>query len=462
MGSPILHVIVVGFHHTKGSQVEYCYPPINESEDEIELPDQWENLPNLAMPDGSHNSLDGDTVYFTLPALDECCNTVFGIACYRHIDSDKLLQKDSEVTRSHVQKSVVVLSRVPLYGNLRAKLELITEAYFNEKDFTKVEVLHQTFDNLTDLFTYDLLDCQAIYMGIPLNALLSAFKHHTLELVKILLLEKKVIFDVTPTSKLSDVLMSLISLLPCMLEEGLVEAASQSCSKSDNIKVNKYGFPLNIFTKGYLFHPYLSVNWIENLRLPSVRGYCIGVTNSIFRSNKDLYDVYVSIDSNGVGSININDPKLEKQVALTTQDIRFMQNILHSVENSVPSDFTGNDDWVRVQIYSYICSLLMVGKDGLTEHYNEYNTEFLTAWKDTHNFKVWSAAQYEKMPDVVLEHPCTGPVGATDLLLLVGRKINSSGQGRKVISTLNTTAKYVSEQGNRLKSTFSTWMNRAT
>ncbi|CAD5221296.1 unnamed protein product [Bursaphelenchus xylophilus] len=462
MNSPILHVMVVGFHHTKGSQVEYCYPTLQEEGGEVLMPRVWENLPNLAMPDGSHNSPNGDTVYFTLPSSEDSRCTVFGIACYKHIDSKKLLQKEADVTRSHVQKSVVVLSRIPLYGNLRAKLELITEAYFNEKDFTKVGVLEQTFNNLTDMFTYDLMDNQAIYMGIPLYSLLMSFKHRTLELVKLLLLEKKIIFDITPTSRLSNVLMGLISLFPCTLEDGLTECAvtSKSGCHSESLNTNDYGFPLSIFTKGYLFHPYLSVNWIEQLRSDNVRGYCIGVTNGIFQSNKDLYDAYVTIDASGAGSINISDHKLQKLVDLTTQDVRFMQNILQGVENSTPSDFTGNDDWVRVQVYSYICSLLIVGKNEKSEHCAEYNSEFLTAWRDTHNFRVWNAGNHEPMPDVVAEHPCSGPIGAQDFLLIVGRKFNNSGQGRKVINTINSTAKYMSEQGSRLKSSFSTWISR--
>lgn len=37
-----------------------------------------------------------------------------------------------------MQKSVCILSRAPLYGVLKAKLQLITQAYFNELDFSRV------------------------------------------------------------------------------------------------------------------------------------------------------------------------------------------------------------------------------------------------------------------------------------------------------------------------------------
>lgn len=55
----ILHVLVVGFHHKRGYQIEYCYPSIVESSKTFDLeknfPLQWRELPSLAIPDGAHN-----------------------------------------------------------------------------------------------------------------------------------------------------------------------------------------------------------------------------------------------------------------------------------------------------------------------------------------------------------------------------------------------------------------------
>ena len=91
MGEAVLNVLVIGFHHKKGCQVEYSYPPLMPEGDSrsSELPSQWRHLPALAMPDGSHNFL-SDTAFFHLPALDNPRKTVFGISCYRQIDSDKV------------------------------------------------------------------------------------------------------------------------------------------------------------------------------------------------------------------------------------------------------------------------------------------------------------------------------------------------------------------------------------
>ena len=123
-GRPVLHVLVVGFHHKKGCQVEYSYPPLDSAPDadprSSELPAQWKHLPSLALPDGSHK-YDSDTSFFHLPALDDPRKTVFGISCYRQIDADKLVNRTADITRGSVQKSVCVLSRLPLYGQIQVR-----------------------------------------------------------------------------------------------------------------------------------------------------------------------------------------------------------------------------------------------------------------------------------------------------------------------------------------------------
>ena len=60
--NPVLHVLVIGFHHRKGCQVEYSWPPLIPEYDcrSPNLPSQWKHLPSIALPDGAHN-YDADT-----------------------------------------------------------------------------------------------------------------------------------------------------------------------------------------------------------------------------------------------------------------------------------------------------------------------------------------------------------------------------------------------------------------
>ncbi|XP_013793559.1 late secretory pathway protein AVL9 homolog [Limulus polyphemus] len=227
--NPILHVVVVGFHHKKGCQVDYSYPPLIKGQpyDSSELPVCWKHLPSLALPDGAHNC-EKETIYFHLPSLDNPRQTVYGISCYRQMNAEMLINRSLDVTRGTVQKSVCVLSYLPLYGLIQAKLELITHAYFDERDFSKVALLEETYKNLNSLLTPDLVWGTQVFLGLPARDLILTFKHKTLLLFKLLLLERKVLFYNTGVKDLCSVVLTLCSLFPGMIEKGLEESASVS------------------------------------------------------------------------------------------------------------------------------------------------------------------------------------------------------------------------------------------
>lgn len=205
----ILHVMVVGFHHKKGCQIDYCFPPMRWDEANVtsldkpdtaigddscgRLPNAWKTLPSVALPDGAHN-YDRDTIYFHLPHPIKTGRTVFGISCYRQVATDKLKERGEDVTRGSVQKSVVVLSELPLYGLIAVKCEMITYAYFSEYDFSKVACLQELYNNLNGLLTDDLLTTSEVFIGLSPRDLVLIFTHKTLILFKLLLLEKKVKF----------------------------------------------------------------------------------------------------------------------------------------------------------------------------------------------------------------------------------------------------------------------------
>ncbi|KFM60067.1 Late secretory pathway protein AVL9-like protein, partial [Stegodyphus mimosarum] len=164
--TPIIHVFVIGFHHKKGCVVEYSYPPLFDGDNGkgSDLPEPWKHLPTLALPDGAHN-YEQDTIYFHLPSLEKPHQTVYGISCYRQMNAQNLIRRSSDITRETVQKSVCVISRIPLYGLIQAKLELITHAYFDERDFSKVSLLEETFKNLNSSLPKDFSDGQQAFLG---------------------------------------------------------------------------------------------------------------------------------------------------------------------------------------------------------------------------------------------------------------------------------------------------------
>ncbi|CAI9160403.1 unnamed protein product [Rangifer tarandus platyrhynchus] len=230
---PVLHIVVVGFHHKKGCQVEFSYPPLipGDGHDSHTLPEEWKYLPFLALPDGAHNYQE-DTVFFHLPPRSGNGATIYGISCYRQIEAKALKVRQADITRETVQKSVCVLSKLPLYGLLQAKLQLITHAYFEEKDFSQISILKELYEHMNSSLGGTSLEGSQVYLGLSPRDLVLHFRHKVLILFKLILLEKKVLFYISPVNKLVGALMTVLSLFPGMIEHGLSDSSQYRPRKS--------------------------------------------------------------------------------------------------------------------------------------------------------------------------------------------------------------------------------------
>uniref|UniRef100_A0ABK0LR65 AVL9 cell migration associated n=1 Tax=Rattus norvegicus TaxID=10116 RepID=A0ABK0LR65_RAT len=230
---PVLHIVVVGFHHKKGCQVEFSYPPLipGDGHDSHAVPEEWKYLPSLALPDGAHNYQE-DTVFFHLPPRNGNGATVYGISCYRQIEAKALKVRQADITRETVQKSVCVLSKLPLYGLLQAKLQLITHAYFEEKDFSQISILKELYEHMNSSLGGASLEGSQVYLGLSPRDLVLHFRHKVLILFKLILLEKKVLFYISPVNRLVGALMTVLSLFPGMIEHGLSDCSQYRPRKS--------------------------------------------------------------------------------------------------------------------------------------------------------------------------------------------------------------------------------------
>lgn len=107
------------------------------------------------------------------PTVSSSCkkyNFVYAIKYYFErnlVLFQKLKNRTADITRGTVQKSVCVLSSVPLYGHIQVKMALITHAYFEEGDFTKVSLLKDTYHHLNDclLQIQDLHSAPQLFVG---------------------------------------------------------------------------------------------------------------------------------------------------------------------------------------------------------------------------------------------------------------------------------------------------------
>lgn len=140
-----------------------------------------------------------DFSYFTLlrPTTgDSPATSLFGISCTRQMDASQLLVRPADVTRSTVQKAVVVITDSPqFFGTLRERLSVVTKAWFAQREFTDTEILRRFQESLAEEKQRGALhedEDRDQYLGLSLRELVREFRWQTLVLLKCCLLQPKV------------------------------------------------------------------------------------------------------------------------------------------------------------------------------------------------------------------------------------------------------------------------------
>ena len=165
-----------------------------------------------------------------------------------------------------------------------------------------------------------------------------------------------------------------------ILEEGL-DLEPPNPNSVSNTPNQDLSLPLKIFTGGNLCHPYLSLSYMDALTQPSISGYVIGATNVLFKQKKGIADVIIDVEKD---RIEIFDPELKRALHLTTEDLRFVDNLVRHVTTSPTTShksatwsdndtsatkkqdvfldsalWEGGDEWIRAQFRFYLlCEFL--------------------------------------------------------------------------------------------------------
>jgi hypothetical protein len=112
------------------------------------------------------------------------------------MDASALLNRPADVTRSTVQKAVVVIADSPqFFGMLRERLGVVTSAWFAQREFTDTEILKRFQESLKDEKERGVglaEEDREEYLGMSLRELVREFRWQTLVLFKCCLLQPKV------------------------------------------------------------------------------------------------------------------------------------------------------------------------------------------------------------------------------------------------------------------------------
>lgn len=475
----IFAVCVVGFHHIRGPEVEF-WRGVDGDQSKL-----WPNLPFQALPDGSH-SHEENFCYFTMlydqlnhtaplsvPTRDKAGNiiedvsdmenvtTLFGISCNRQIKSSELKSKPADVTRSTVQKSIIVIARKPIFGPIREKLAVITRAFFLQADFSDMSIIDNLYVNLRQLFSTKV-DENDMYVGMSLRELIYRLRSKVLILLKALLLETKILFFANNTEVLCSSQFSLVSLIPALMDHldscgsPLLDKYEKTIKKPTSLRTSDrkslltfMGLPLQPFGEGGIFNPYVPLQQFNELKAPETKFFLVGSTNSLLLSPQNkIADIVVHMDHD---TVEIANNSLNSALTLSSSDKKWMEFVVSSVVDTWdPEDpwrpkglgFHGSEDFVRQQFEDYIMGLLSSVKyDEFLSRYSNnpsknlllrevegnpvklFHQSWVQEWRTTNNFRIFSKITDDEIFDIVEPRHMASTLGVNNNNILQ-RKVN--------------------------------------
>ncbi|KAI9739143.1 MAG: late secretory pathway protein avl9 [Cirrosporium novae-zelandiae] len=399
------------------------------------IDNDWNLLPFMALSDGAHTATE-DFSYFTLRKAatnSDPATSLFGISCTRQIDAADLKVRPPDVTRSTVQKAVVVIAQSPQhFGQLREKLSIVTQAWFSQKDFTDTQILKDFQESLAKNMKY-LDDEPDQFLGLGLREFIHDWKSQTLVLFKCCLLQPKDLQDCAD---------------PALDNHEKAMVMPTSLKSSDRNSLLAYmGLPLQVFGKGAFFGPYTPLQQLDILADRDTKSYMVGSTNSLLLQQRDRYsDILINLDE---GTINITSPSLRQALSLSAADRRWVDSLTQTVNEtwdevnpSRPNTlgYAGSEEYIRNQFEEYLLSFLSTLKyhiylqaagslSASTDPPSpapDFSMAFLNAFTSTHAFTLFNTHTSPHLFDLIPpQHPTSGPLSLDDVSRRLTQQIES-------------------------------------
>ena len=316
--NPILYIGVVSFNQKKGAIVEFTYPDIetlknnNESKEYLEslcdknnkdlstIEKVIENinyqLTYLCMPDGAH-ILKNDSQFFLIQNLPKL---LYGISCYRQLQITAAMKEDEqENTRDCVQKAMCIVSKVPLFGQMASKLSATMLAFFNQESLKDKQIIEDLYSNYK-ISAKTTINVNEILASFSLKKLLSLTHEKIFTLIKLIMLEKKILVYSHISNNVCSFIFSFLSLFPSNAFFNL-DYNCGSNSKFYSQCYKPYGLPLKFLNSNSVLYSLMTLYDISYLEKENIKSYFIGTTNPIFMNYKKLeFDCIINIDENKI------------------------------------------------------------------------------------------------------------------------------------------------------------------
>ena len=304
----ILFLALITFHHKQGGVVECTFPPkekiissgkLDEFVDknnekvnskELVLDFILNILVNNCLIDGIH-LVDTDSNFFFIHDLNKIIYCLSYYVQKKTDDNENKIEDDfQENIRGCIQKSICIVSTLPLFGNILTydnyytHLSTQMNLYMNQKSLNNKSALIDIYNKLEKEFH------QEQKWMFNLRKAFSILKNDLLIILKLILLEKRIIVFSQIPSNVSLVIMTFLSFL---LSNG------KSCFEEQN------GTPLKLFHQNYLIYPLFTLfdldPLLEKIKNNNNINFIIGTTNNLIATNKKLnYSCLINIDEQKV------------------------------------------------------------------------------------------------------------------------------------------------------------------
>ncbi|NXV09738.1 AVL9 protein, partial [Cettia cetti] len=183
------------------------------------------------------------------------------------------------------------------------------------------------------------------------------------------------------------------------------------------LEEDQYGMPLAIFTKGYLCLPYMALQQHHLLSDVTVRGFVAGATNILFRQQKHLSDAVVEV---WISAFQLGGKLGEAEVLFFLFSDYLVKHVTENRDDVFldGTGWEGGDEWIRAQFSAYLHALLAAVLQPDNEKIlSDFGTAFVTAWKNTHNYRVWNSNKHPALAEVNSSHPFQGQYSVSDVKL---------------------------------------------
>ena len=315
--NPILYIAVVSFNQKKGSIIEFTYPDKtelleknetsklffeslinNEDKKSDSVEKVFDNINNqltyLCMPDGAH-SLTSDSQFFLIQNFKKI---LFGISCYRQLQVTQAMKEDEqENTRECVQKAMCIISTLPLFGQIASKLSITMLAYFNQDSLKNKQIIEDLYSNYSNNYL-SKIKVGEILASFSLKRLISFTKDKIFSIIKLIMLEKKILVYSHISNNICSFIFSFLSLFPGGSFFSLDE---EGRAKSYYDCYSPYGLPLKFLNKNSVLYSILTLYDIDKIEEKNIISYFVGTTNPLLMNyNKIEFDCIINLDDDKI------------------------------------------------------------------------------------------------------------------------------------------------------------------